>query len=380
MKKINLYLLDYAINFILRDKYKNIFISVSLTLLTFILTTIFVLSSSIKYELQLCVDQIPDIVIQNQKAGIRTFIDEKIVDDIFEINGVKDVKSRVWGYYNFKKAGVNFSLLGVDELELEKYDVNRTSMLIGIGVSELLKEYYYDSYFNFIKENGEKQKIDITEVLPYSTQLESNNLIIMNKDTLKDIYGLKENEAVDIVVEVYNKNEVPTIAYKLQDIYQNMNIITKDDIKAKYENLFDYKSGIFLSIFIISIFTFFIIIYDKVSGVSGSQKHEIGVLKAVGWRVEDILKAKMYEGIIISMFSYIIGVSMAYIYVYILKAPLFKDIFIGKSPLNLDFTLPFIFDIKVLFIIFLLSVPIYIAAIIIPSWRLSTMDSDEVMR
>jgi len=380
MKSINFYLLEYSIGHILRYRYKNLFTFISMSLLVFLLSSLFFISNSIKYELNQTLDQLPDIIIQNQKAGIKSLIDESLVYDILEINGVRDVKSRVWGYYTFKKAGINLSLVGVDEFDLKSQDINTSSVLVGQGVREMFDKYYYHDYFNFIKEDGDIKRLYISGTFDEATQLESNDIVVMDKDTLREIFGIDDGLATDIAIYVTNNSEIPTIAYKLQEKYQNMKIITKEDIATSYENLFDYKNGIFLSLFIISLFTFFVIVYDRMSGVSSEQKHEIGVLKAIGWRVEDVLKAKLYEGVIVSLFSYITGVSAALVFVYIFQAPLLRDIFMGYSSMDVDFKLPFVLDIDTLFIVFLLSVPIYVASIIIPSWKLSTLDADEVLR
>ena len=75
-----------------------------------------------------------------------------------------------------------------------------------------------------------------------------------------------------------------------------------------------------------------------------------------------------------------IGVILAFGFVYILQAPLLQNIFTGYSQLKTSFELPFIFDVQTLFLVFFLSVPVYIAATIIPSWKNATLDADEVIR
>ena len=391
--KINFYLIEYAINALLRQKYKNFFITTILTLLIFLLTSIFFITNSIKYELNSTVDALPEIVVQKIKAGRLYDIDVDAVDEILNITGVNDAITRVWGYYYFANAGVNFSIVGIDEFESQyKNSLSKIAnesllgnsstptMVVGKGVKRVMDENYYKEYFNFIRPDGTLKRVDIAGSFDGDTELESNDMIVMSKEDARDIFDMDDDKATDIVVKVSNPKEVATIASKIKLLYPDTRIITKDDLKISYQNIFDYKGGVFLALFIISLFTFFIIVYDKASGLSSEEKREIGILKAIGWRVDDVLKEKFYEGFIISFVSYMLGVILAMYFVYILQAPLLQNIFTGYSQLKTDFELPFVFDIQTLFLVFFLSVPIYIAATIIPSWRTATLDADEVIR
>ncbi|MBU1658967.1 FtsX-like permease family protein [bacterium] len=392
--KINVYLIEYAINAVLRQKYKSFFIVSVFMLLTFLLTSVFFITNSIKHELESTVDALPQIIVQKIKAGRHYDIDVSSVDGILEIAGVSDAVARVWGYYYFENAGVNFSLVGIEQYEkqyknsfesiVEKFDLTHNEddsfMVAGEGVYQTMQQNYYKEYFNFIKPDGTLKKVNLAGVFDSDTNLESNDMIVLSKETLREIFDIPESKATDIVVRVENPQEIQTVASKIKLMYPDTRIVTNQDLKVSYQNIFDYKSGIFLALFIVSLFTFFIIIYDKSSGLSNEEKREIGILKAVGWTVDDVLKEKFYESFIISFFAYTLGVGLALAYVYLFQAPLLRDVFVGYSQLKTRFELPFVFDFQTLFLVFLLSVPIYIAATIIPSWKVATLEADEVIR
>jgi ABC-type lipoprotein release transport system permease subunit len=390
--RINLYLVEYAINALFRNKSKNIFILVVFTLLTSLLTTVFLITGSIKYELQSTVDALPQITVQKIKAGRHNEIDISVADRILTIAGVSEAIPRVWGYYYFANAGVNFSVVGIDQYEaqykesfaklIKKFDFDElgNSMVVGKGVKEVMESSYYGEYFNFIKSDGTLKKVTIAGVLDGDTELESNDMILMPKESVREIFDMREDRATDIVVKVPNMDEISTVASKIKLMYPDTRVITSNDLQISYQNIFDYKSGLFLALFVVSLFTFFMIIYDKASGLSSEEKREIGILKAIGWRVDDVLKEKFYEAFIISFLAYLIGVMIAFGFVYLFQAPLIREIFVGYSQLKTTFELPFVFDVQILFLVFLLSVPIYVGATIIPSWRASTLEVDEVIR
>jgi len=347
-----------------------------------------------KYELSQTVDALPDIIIQKLEAGREQNINLDRVDKLSEIPGVSEVSPRVWGYYYFKNAGANFVVVGVDrfspnykksiqdvvdKFDKEIFDENDT-MIVGQGVKEILQKNYYDKYFNFIKPDGDLKKIKIAGTFKGSTVLESNDIILLSNENARDIFGMKDDEVTDITLRVPNPKEVAKIASKITLMYPDSRVITKNDLRISYDNIFDYKSGIFLSLFIVALFTFFIIIYDKSSGLSSDEKREIGVQKAVGWRIGDILLQKFYEAGILSGTAFILSITFSIFYVYFLNAPLLRSVFTGYSILKPAFKLPFIVDLQTILLIFFATVPLYIAATIVPSWFAATLEADEVIR
>lgn len=387
-------MIGFAINSILRRGVKSFFTLFIFTALIFLLSSILFISNSMKTELGLTLKSLPQIIVQKIQAGRHTNIELKRVDKLLEFHGVKSAVPRIWGYYYFERAGVNFSVVGIDSFDKQykesftqitqnlNFDElsKNTSMVVGVGVKKVLSDNYYKDYFNFIKPNGELEKITIASTFKSSTSLESNDIIIMPKKMVLKIFGMNEKEATDIVLSVANPEEIPTIVEKIRNLYPDTRVITQNDLRVSYQNIFDYKSGMFLALFIVCAFTFFMIIYDKASGLSSEEKKEIGILKAIGWKIDDILKEKFYEAFIISFIAFLSAIILALFFVYTLEAPIIRDIFTGYSRLKPDFSLPFVFDFQTVALLFFLTIPLYIAAIIIPSWRVASMDADEVMR
>ena len=390
--KINHFLIGFAISSLFRRGAKSFFTVFIFTALIFLLSSILFISNSIKEELFITLKSLPQITVQKLQAGRHTNIEISKVDTLLKLNGVQSAIPRVWGYYYFEKAGVNFSIVGIDSFDKQykksfknvvedvDFDKLEDSMIVGIGVKKTLSENYYKEYFNFIKPDGELKKIKIASTFKSSTALESNDIILMSKDLVLEIFGMDKTKVTDIVLEIANPEEIPTIAKKIKNLFPDTRVITNSDLRVSYQNIFDYKSGMFLALFIVSAFTFFMIVYDKASGLSSEEKREIGILKALGWKIDDVLKAKFYEAFVVSFISFLLGVILALFFVYSLQAPILRDIFIGYSRLKPAFDLPFILDFQTLFLLFFLTIPLYIAAIIIPSWRVASMNADEVMR
>ncbi len=391
MNKINFYLLEYAYSYIVRHKNKNIFIVTVFTLLVALLSTLFFITSSLQYELKERISNQSDIVIQNYKAGMPAAIDTALLDKLLEIEGITAGKLEVKGKYYFSQKKSTFYLLGVDAFEmqddplivklLDQYDLSDSEMLVSKNVKDVMNQAYYKEYFNFIKPDGSLQKVTIKAAFDVGNRVELKNLIIMSKDTLRKIFGYSANKGSDIALSVANKNELDFISSKIRLLLPNAKVTSKDDLLLEYDRLFDYDSGVFLSLFVIALFTFFIIIYDKANGLSSEEKREIGILKAIGWCVEDVLHAKFYEASLLSFFAFTLGIAIAFVYVFVFKAPLLGAIFTHENMLDIqNFQLNVHIELSYILLIFLLSVPVYIAATLIPSWRVATLDADEVMR
>jgi len=392
LKNVNFYFFEFALNSILRQKTKNIFIFTLFTILIFLVASIFEISNGLKKELLTTVNSLPEITIQNTQAGKIIDIEESKINEILQINGISSANGRVWGYYYFAPKNLYFTIVGIDQFEQQaknnfeiltkQYDFNKmqNEMIVGNGILKILNENYYREYFNFIKPNGEIKQVNIIGSFDRETTLQTNDIILMSKDLAYEIFGINQTMVTDIVVDVKNIEEIDTVALKIKEIFPNYKVTTREDLKRGYEEMFNYKGGLFLALFIVCLFSFFMIIYDRSSGLNNEEKREIGILKAVGWSTNNILKWKFYESTIISITAFLFGFILSFLYVYILEAPLLKNLFLGFNTMKPEFSIPFELNLSLMATIFFICIPIYIAATIFPSWRASVADADEVLR
>jgi ABC-type lipoprotein release transport system permease subunit len=388
ISEFNSQLFFYACGVLKRSLSKNIFIFIVMTLLVALLGTTLFLSHAIKYEYRTVLSHQPDIILSNQKAKHYAPFDTTALSKVLNVTGVSRAQERLYGRYTFSQADTSFYLVGIDEfesysdplLQFANRSLSHNTIVLSQDAKELLQKHYYEEYFNFIKRDGGVLQLYFADTIKEKDPLKRENLIILRSETFREIFDIADNEVTDLAVWVKNPHERAYVAQKLQQIFINADISVKEDKLVVYEKEFDLKSGFFLIIFIISFFTFFIIIYDKLSGISSQQRQEIGVLKALGWRVEDVLKAKLYECLILSLSAYGVGLLLAMIYVYVFGAKLFVAMFLQESDALHSLDIVFHFEYEIVILLFLLSVPLYIFATIIPSWRVAVSDADEVMR
>jgi ABC-type lipoprotein release transport system permease subunit len=391
---LNIKLLEYALISIKTRKQKTAFILAILTILVAICSTTFTITGALKEEAKFTVNSMPHITVQKHLAGSQQFIESYRVDEILELPGVKTVNARIWGYYYFEYLNTHLTIVGIDPFEpqtskyLEQVTNNldheilneENAMVTGSIFAETISKIYGKNSFNFVKPDGEYVEAEIRGTFKPETNMTSTGTLIMNADLAREILGIPEDMAMDIAVNLSNHMELETIAEKIKSAFPDSRTVSKDVIAAHYQNMFDYKGGIFLLFFLMSAFTFFVIVYDKTSGLSFEEKREIAILKAIGWSVSDILTVKLYESLVISVTSFLAGILVSMVYIFGLNAPGLKNIFMGYAYLKPHFELTFYIDLSAIVLIFFATIPIYTASILIPAWRSAVIDAEEIIR
>ena len=364
-----------------------------LTAIVFIASSIIFLVNSLKKESEIILSFSPEITVQCMISDLHTLIPSDISKEIENIEGVKSVRARVWSYYNEKYSGANFTLYGISKesaRELAEAKINfkegglfnsdkKRNIVVGEGVARVL-DLKGRRNLTLCDSSGELRNYVISGIFASSSALFTSDLIIFSEEDLKEFLKIPKDRATDIIVYAANPVEIPIIAMKISEKRPFLKTITRSQVERNYKALFNFRGQIILFAWLGCFAAFLIILWNK-SGVGNyEENNELGILKALGWGAEDVFEMKIAESFISGFFSFIVGLIMAYMHVYLSGAKLFKPVLFGWSVLYPEFKLYPAISFSSLFLIFILTILPYLSVSLVPAWKIASIDPMDLIR
>ena len=367
-------IIDFTLSSLLRRKGKNGALVLVYTLVVFMLASVVFFTHSIKEEASILLKNAPEMVVQRMIAGRHELIPVSYIDKIKEIRGVSAVKGRLWGYYYDPIVGANYTLIVPEDGALSAGKIT-----IGQGISRTRLAVEGDT-MEFRTHDGAIVSLEIKSLFSPESELISSDLVLISEADFRRLFGTSQNYATDLTLKVKNSRELGTIALKISEALPDTRQIMRDEILRTYDAVFNWRGGMMVVILFGALLAFIIFAWDKASGLSAEEKKEIGILKAIGWETSDVILMKFWEGLAVSLSSFLTGILLAYVHVFFTSSALFEPALKGWAVLYPHFRItPFIDASQVSTLFFLTVVP-YTVATIIPSWRAATVDPDSVMR
>jgi ABC-type lipoprotein release transport system permease subunit len=365
-------IIDFALSSLLRRKGKNLSLLMVYTLIIFLVAAIMFFTHALKREASLILQDAPDMVVQRMVAGRHDPIPMDYGKSIAAIRGVSAVRPRVWGYYYEPVVGANYTMMTSDSQA-------QGTVTIGSGVARTLHLTDGD-LVTFRNYNGVPTLFQVQKIMPYESELVAADLVVTAESDLRELFNFPRGHATDLAVTVRNPRELTTVAAKIVLLLPDTRPILKSEILRTYDSIFDWRGGMMIVMLSIAVLSFVIFAWDKATGLSAEERKEIGILKSLGWETADVLLLKFWEGTVISLSAFLVGVILAYGHVFFFSASLFEHALKGWAVLYPRFKLVPAIDGGQLAVLFFLTVVPYTVATIIPSWRAATLDPDAAMR
>jgi len=390
-KQLNI--LDFSLSSLWRRKLKNLGIMLVFGLVIFLLGSFQMLTGALTNSAEAVLDNTPEITIQKMSAGRQEAIPLSYIDKLHSIFGIRAVIPRIWGYYFDESNLANYTILGLDHNAMPSGNrLNLTlshghfpkrteagTAVIGRSVQEVLR-LGTRRIFSLFRPDLSLKAFEVVGVFSQQTDLLTNDLVIMNLEDARDLFGMHESLVTDLCIYVANPSEIETIAKKIATLLPDTRVLTKSQIQKTYQVVFSWRSGFASICLLTGLVAFAILAWDKASGLSPEERREIGILKILGWETSDILAVRFWESTLVSALAFIIGCTAAYIHVAFFDASLLKPVMIGWSVIHPPFKLLPSVTLADLLLIFAFSVLPYLGATVIPAWRCSTVPPDSVIR
>ncbi len=378
-------ILEYALSSLWRRKYKNLALIAVFSFVIAVLSSVLFLTHSLQTEAMDLLVEAPQLIVQKVAGGRHDLIPTEYIKIIKKIPGIGKVNPRYWGYYYDSLTGGNYTLIGVDR-EIEGLTLIEGDMpiepgecAIGRGVAAARMTGVGEDLV-LTDGQGAFSIFEVTGVFSADSELLTNDLVVLFHDDIIKLFNMPEGKATDIMVEVFNETETPVVARTIQHLLPDTRPIMKSEIIRTYDTVFNWRSGMVLTMFLGALVAFCILAWDKATGLSAEERQEIGILKAIGWETGNILELKFWEGAAISLTSYLTGIIFAYLHIFYFGGSFLAPALKGWSVVFPTFRLMPHVNMQQIFILLFLTVLPYVASTIIPSWKAAITDPDAVMR
>ena len=379
---------------LIANKQKHIAVFLICVVLVMILSIFIFVSSSIKQTILDTINTDADFIVSKTKAGKEVSTPTNWIDQFLLINGISNATQRVYGRYFYEPKQQYFTIVGIDlfdnqieqnlkkivkQIDIDKF-LSKNYMIIGQGVKKLFDEYQYTNYYNFRPPNRSIKKVFIYDTIDPKLNIIASDMIIMDINLAKDILGIKQQNCTDIIIKAPNKAEHDMILQKLIMAHFDSLIIQKEDLLKAYSNFFDYKSTIFMILYMVILISFLLILYQRYLYIEHTQKKQIAILRSIGWSIQKVIYLKLLENSIIFVFAYIFGVGFGYIYVFVFQAPYVSKLFLGSLNLDVQPYFNSIVHTDIFVMIFGFFIVPILVTIIIPVWRIAITEPLEGMK
>ena len=368
------YLLDYSLSSLARRPGKSLGLLLVYGLVVFLLASVLLFTQALRHEAEQTLAGAPELILQRLVAGRHDLMPADYLERLGRLRGVTARHGRLWGYFYDPVARANYTFLVPRDRTLDSGEIH-----IGAGLARV-RGLGVGDYLSLRSSTGEPFAWRVGALLDARSELVSSDLLLLNEDDFRRFFAYPPGHFTDLVLRVRNPREVRKVAEKLVLALPDTRPILREEILRTYEAVFGWRQGLVVVALLGAVLAFAILAWDRASGLSGEERREIGILKAIGWETGDILRMKFWEGAVLSLSAFFLGYLAAYAHVFLFSATLLAPVLQGWATLYPEFRLVPRIDGLPLATLFFFTVLPYTAATLVPIWRAAIADPDQVMR
>lgn len=409
-KQLNL--LDFALSSLWRRRWKNLGVLLIFTGVIFLLASFHLVTNALTERAGAILQPTPDIVIQQMSAGRQESIPLAYQEKLGGFFGIKQVVPRIWGYYFDEVRLANFTVLGIDPTRMPLAEHLGQTLATGAfpglaadgsgagegredageagpasgpapaavgGLIASALDLSTGGYFSLFRPDLTLKSFAVSGIFAGETDLLTADLIAVELEQARDLFQIPPELVTDLCVYVHNPAEVDNLARRIAELLPTTRVLTREQIARTYQAVFGWRSGMAAVCLLAALAAFAILAWDKASGLSPEERREVAILKIVGWETPDLLIMRGQEALVVAGGAFLLGLSLAWVHVLYFDAALFRPVLVGWSAIYPVFALAPKIELQDLLLLFALTVPPYLAATVIPTWRSASVPAEDAL-
>jgi ABC-type lipoprotein release transport system permease subunit len=329
----------------------------------------------------------PDIVVQKLVGGRPTTVPRARADELRDIASVRTVVPRVWGYVFLPSLQGNVTIVGAPGEPLsvangvlaEGRDLapGRHEMIAGAELARVLGMRPGDE-LRLPVPGAHAMKL----VGTFRSKLDlwTADVVLCDEADARALLAIPDDDATDIALTLANPAEAKVVAKTIALRMPGARVIERELLERVYHLAYGRRAGLVLGAAIPAILALLVLAWDRASGLGPEERREIAILKAIGWSTSDVLRAKLFESVLVGAAATALGLVVGYAWVFWLGAPGLRPALVGWSVLYPRSALTPAVDFAELLGVSLAVLGPFVTLSVVPAWRAATADPLEAMR
>lgn len=369
-------LFAWSVRDILRYPLETILLFLSITALITILGTALLLSQALSTTAALVLKDSPTIVVRRvNPVGWSALPSQESIRLARSVPGVLQAEVRIWGTATSPDGAVTvFGFDGSPRLGSFTKILprpKRGEAILGAGITktEDIIQLTSQTTLNF----------KIIETLNPKTSLVAHDLVLVNPADARELFGIADGFASDLIIEVFHETEADAILPDLSKAFPwPVRMTTRKEAIGTYVSASARRSGIVYITIIPGILALALIVVGIIKSQM-VQSCNVGLYKALGWTTSNIFQMQFFKALIIGIPAGTAGMVASYALVFWPGASWPGSLFFGWNdnppPLFLNAFGAFLVLIEIVGLIFL---P-YLAAVLWPALRAAIADPQDFL-
>jgi len=385
-------LLVYALGALVRRRGRNAAIVVGLTLVVGLFASVLFLGDALRAEVEAGTRHVPDLGVQRLVAGRPALVPADAARAVADIAGVRAVTPRVWGYLFVPPISANVTVLGAEGRDALPPSVvagralragEHGACVLGAALAEALGVRAGDEIALSAAPGAGPDAVHLLRVVGTfrdASALRTADLLVTSDADARALLDVADGFATDLAVTLTTPDEARVATEKILRLLPGARVVDKERLRRAYALTLDGRSGLLTAALLPALAALLLLAWDRLTGLTETERRELGVLKAVGWEVRDVLTARVWESALVAVCGATLGVLGAYAYVFLAQAPGLSGALFGWSALYPPLRLtPQVDAAQTLALIAGVAVP-FVAVGLVPAWRAATLDPDRALR